>query len=311
MVKRCSFCESRGGFELSDELKAALKIPECLWSSFQYICLEHFEAEDLTVGKDRTRLRTGAFPTIFPRPLSSYFETYLQHDSLEPDSLEPASLASTQKSGNSQCSIFEPSEYEVEDEPDMEEGPGGEEEEVDYGEDDESEGATLFLVSKESLYELLQRCRTPGCALQCEINIHTKGELKPSHYSVKIFFSGAQLKAKTECVAGHKNTWQSSPDVGEKGTTAASINVDFCSSLLLSGLRFTRVKAIFSAKFLLPDSDHYRNSLISSESRSSPTQHFTRFVSLILWICLNCTTAIKEELRRYFFISPKFLSALN
>ena len=151
MVKRCSFCESRRGFELSDDLKAALKIPECLWSSFQYICLEHFEAENLTVGKDRTRLRTGAFPTIFPRPLSSYFEPYLQHDSLEPDSLELASLVSTQKSGNSQCSVFEPSEYEVEDEPFMEEGQGGEEEEEDCGENDESEGATLFLVSKDIL----------------------------------------------------------------------------------------------------------------------------------------------------------------
>ena len=92
-------------------------------------------------------------------------------------------------------------------------------------------------------------------------------ELKPSHHCVNAFCSGAQLKAKTECVAGHKNNWQSSPDVGEKGSTAASINVDFCSSLLLSGLRFTRVKAIFSAIFPLPDSDHHRNSSISSESR--------------------------------------------
>ena len=148
-------------------------------------------------------------------------------------------------------------------------------------------------MSKDSLYELLQRCPTPGCALQCEINIHTKGELKPSHHCVNAFCSGAQLKAKTECVAGHKNNWQSSSDVGEKGSTAASINVDFCSSLLLSGLRFTRVKAIFSAIFPLPDSDHHRNSSISSESRSYPTQHFTRFVSLMLWICLSCTTATK------------------
>jgi hypothetical protein len=44
------------------------------------------------------------------------------------------------------------------------------------------------------------------------------------------------------CTEGHEETWASSEDTGQKKTTAAEVNVDLTSSILLSGLRFNRVK---------------------------------------------------------------------
>ena len=75
-MKQCSFCSSKTpGFLLKPELKTHLKIPKELWSSFNYICAEHFEVDNITTGQ-RKRLKYDAFPTIFPQPLESYFEQF-------------------------------------------------------------------------------------------------------------------------------------------------------------------------------------------------------------------------------------------
>ena len=52
-----------------------MKIPKELWSSFDYICADHFEVDNITTGQ-RKRLKYDAFPTIFPQPLESYFDQF-------------------------------------------------------------------------------------------------------------------------------------------------------------------------------------------------------------------------------------------
>ena len=47
------------------------------------------------------------------------------------------------------------------------------------------------------------------------------------------------------CTQGHQSKWSSCTNVGEKKTSAASINVDLTASIFLSGLRFERVKVSF------------------------------------------------------------------
>ena len=54
--------------------------------------------------------------------------------------------------------------------------------------------------------------------------------------------TGAQVVAKMTCTQGHQSNWSSCTNVGEKKTSAASINVDLTASIFLSGLRFERVK---------------------------------------------------------------------
>ena len=57
--------------------------------------------------------------------------------------------------------------------------------------------------------------------------------------------TGAQVVAKMTCTQGHQSNWSSCTNVGEKKTSAASINVDLTASIFLSGLRFERVKVSF------------------------------------------------------------------
>ena len=76
----CSFCSSKTSvFLLSQELKIALKIPQELWSAFTHICTDHFDPSDVTTGQ-RQRLKSDAFPTIFPQPLKSYFDQFFESE---------------------------------------------------------------------------------------------------------------------------------------------------------------------------------------------------------------------------------------
>ena len=79
-MKQCSFCSSKTSvFLLSQELKIALKIPQELWSAFTHICTDHFDPSDVTTGQ-RQRLKSDAFPTIFPQPLKSYFDQFFESE---------------------------------------------------------------------------------------------------------------------------------------------------------------------------------------------------------------------------------------
>ena len=79
-MKQCSFCSSKTSvFLLSQELKIALKIPQELWSAFTHICTDHFDPADVTTGQ-RQRLKSDAFPTIFPQLLKSYFDQFFESE---------------------------------------------------------------------------------------------------------------------------------------------------------------------------------------------------------------------------------------
>jgi hypothetical protein len=54
--------------------------------------------------------------------------------------------------------------------------------------------------------------------------------------------AGAQLQASLLCTAGHAVDWSSSEDTKCKRTSAAEVNVELVSSIILSGLRYTRLK---------------------------------------------------------------------
>jgi hypothetical protein len=80
MVKLCSFCDVKSGadvslFEMNDEIKGTLGLPQELWQNFSYICANHFNPSDVSGGA-RSRLRPGAHPVHFPLPIQSYVTPY-------------------------------------------------------------------------------------------------------------------------------------------------------------------------------------------------------------------------------------------
>jgi hypothetical protein len=95
------------------------------------------------------------------------------------------------------------------------------------------------LTSKESLWKLLSKCMRPGCVEQCQIEASTKGGISCLSPCLS---PGAQVNAKMTCVAGHEEFWSSCNNVKEKRSSAAEVNIDISSSMLLSGLRYARLK---------------------------------------------------------------------
>ena len=63
-----------------------------------------------------------------------------------------------------------------------------------------------------------------------------------------VFRSGAQLTVKSTCTEGHEYVWKSCANVRDEGKGPARVNVDICSSILLSGLTFTAAEVCFFVK---------------------------------------------------------------
>jgi hypothetical protein len=60
-------------------------------------------------------------------------------------------------------------------------------------------------------------------------------------------FPGAQVNARMTCTVGHQNKWSSCGNIGEKDSTAAVANIEISASILLSGLRHTRLQVRYTA----------------------------------------------------------------
>ena len=62
-------------------------------------------------------------------------------------------------------------------------------------------------------------------------------------------YTGAQLIVKCTCTKGHKYTWTSCENLRDKEKGPPKVNIDLCSSILVSGSTYSSAEVSFSLVF--------------------------------------------------------------